>query len=497
MNAHIYKWAILISAFVCSQTIAYSQSETKISLSDVVDVLSLDAPAAQMERLNFENEIIRFENYKKGFLPSVSLDVSPLSFNRSIVKLQQASNGQYNYVEDYSSNTSAGLSIHQKITFTGGTLSANSNLNYLNELSRSRHSFSSTPFAIRYSQQLFGGRKTMRMEKTIEYQKNEENIKKYCIAVSGIQHRAMTLFMTVFLNRMEMDLASSNKEATDSLLRMAEVKYRNLRITESDFKQLELQAVNNDYLKENAKNSYEEALRALTTYLGLHKTMNEVTIERPVFNLPIQINIETVRYFIDKNNPKALSNHIKHLEAQKNLYSSELQNRFNANINLSYGMNQYGATLKNVFSHPSQQQGVSVGFSIPISLWGINRNSARIARNAYRSSMIGMEQEMDQFENEIQETVNSYHHQVNLWFIAERSYQLAQEQFKLIVEEYNMGKSSAYELIASQKEQSAALQKYYNAIKSVWESYFKIRELTLYDFQKEMELMNELMNYEQ
>ena len=497
MCTYIYIKAIMIAAFVWVQISAYAQSEMRISLTNVVNVLSLEAPAAQMERLNFENEIIRFENYKKGFLPSVSIDVSPLSFNRSIVKLQQASDGQYNYVEDYSSNTSAGMSIQQKIPFTGGTLSANTNLNYLNELSRSRHSFSSTPFAIRYSQQLFGGRKTMRMEKTLEYQKNEENVKKYCVAISGIQHRAMTLFMNVFLNRMEMELASSNKAATDSLLRIAEVKYLNLRITESDFKQLELQAVNNDYLKENAKNSYEEALRALTTYLGVHQTPNDVTIERPEFTLPVKIDVEAVRYYIDKNNPKALSNHIKHLEAQKNLYSAELQNRFNASINLSYGMNQYGATLKNVFANPSQQQGVSIGFSIPISLWGINRNSARIARNTYRSSMIGLEQEMDLFENEIYETVNSYHHQVNLWFIAERSYQLAQEQYKLVVEEYAMGKSTAYELIASQKEQSAALQKYYNAIKNVWESYFKIRELTLYDFQKEMELRDELMNNEQ
>ncbi len=238
---------IVITLFVFSKTVVYSQSESYLSLPYVIDVLSLDAPAARIERLNYENELLQFENYRKGFLPAVSVSMSPMNFNRSIVKLQQAEDGRYNYVEDYSGSSDAGISVQQKVLFTGGTISLNSNLNYLNELSQKRNSFSSTPFAISYSQQLFGGGKTLRMEKTIEYKKNEESIKKYCVAISGIQYQALNLFMEVFLNSLEMEVSSSNKSATDSLYRMAQVKYKNSRITESDFKQIELQAVNNEY----------------------------------------------------------------------------------------------------------------------------------------------------------------------------------------------------------------------------------------------------------
>jgi len=46
-------------------------------------------------------------------------------------------------------------------------------------------------------------------------------------------------------------------------------------------------------------------------------------------------------FYIEKNNPALLNRDIRRLEAQKNLYSSELQNRFSANINLSYGKNRY------------------------------------------------------------------------------------------------------------------------------------------------------------
>jgi len=100
-----------------------------------------------------------------------------------------------------------------------------------------------------------------------------------------------------------------------------------------------------------------------------------------------------------------------------------------------------------------------------------------------------MEKEINEFENEILNTLNNYNRNVNLWFIAERSYKLAQEQYKLMVQEFAMGRVSAYELIASQQEQSTALQNYYNAVRTVYESYFKLREMTLYDFEKEKELI--------
>jgi putative salt-induced outer membrane protein YdiY len=117
-----------------------------------------------------------------------------------------------------------------------------------------------------------------------------------------------------------------------------------------------------------------------------------------------------------------------------------------------------------------------------------------MAKNTYRSSMISIEKETDEFENEISRTVNSYNHSVNLWFIAERTHKLAKDQYSLTVREYVMGRATAYELITSQQEQSSAMQKYYDAIRNAYENHFKIRELTLYDFEKNAELTEIFLN---
>ena len=157
-------------------------------------------------------------------------------------------------------------------------------------------------------------------------------------------------------------------------------------------------------------------------------------------------------------------------------------------------MNQYAANLSDVYRSPSRQQAVSIGFSVPFSLWGVNRNTARIAQNNYRSSIISIENELDEFENTISMTINAYNHNVNLWLIAERSYRLAQDQYRLTVHEYSMGRATAYTLIASQQEQASAMQKYYTAVWNACESYFKLRELTLFDFEKELDLTRIFLN---
>lgn len=68
--------------------------DSQCSLSYTVDTLSFLSNAARTEKLRYANELLRYENYKKSFLPSFWLTLSPVSFNRSLRLLQQASDGR-------------------------------------------------------------------------------------------------------------------------------------------------------------------------------------------------------------------------------------------------------------------------------------------------------------------------------------------------------------------------------------------------------------------
>ena len=495
------KKLIFILLIVCFP-IYFIKSEEKntdysspFSIEEVINVLSLNSPMAQMEHLKYQNNLLEFENYKKELYPSFALNLNPVSFNRSLRQLQNSTDGSYNYVEDYSNSSNLGVSIRQKIPFTGGELNFGSNINYLNEFSFDRSSFNTTPFNIGYSQQLLGARRTYFFERTIRYKQNEIAIKQYCTNISNIQHQALELFMSAFFNNLELELTKQNRAITDTLLQIADIKLKNGNMLEADHKQLQLQHLNNLYSCENAEKNIQASIQKLSTFLG---TDISKPLENRLLNadFPEMLDIELIRYYFNQNNSFSISQQIKRIEAERSLFTAKLTNSFNANISLNYGLNQYANKLSEAYHQPNMQQSVMIGLQIPVFQWGINKNKIQIAKNAHASTLLEIEQKEQKMYDEIRDKVNSYNFCINLWKIGERSYSLSQEQYEMSIQKFLLGKISVYELSKMQQEQFDSMKRYYNAVKDVWNNYFSIRTLTLYDFIKKRELVDILINTE-
>jgi outer membrane protein TolC len=296
--------------------------------------------------------------------------------------------------------------------------------------------------------------------------------------------------MNVFLAKLEIELSYENSRSTDTLFLIATAKYDKGNMTEQDYRQIELQSLNDKYMYGNAEKSYSEALQEIITYLGLSYSIDAISIVTPEFTLPMQIDLTEALYYVNKNNTAELNIKIKRLEAEQSLFNAKLSNMVNSDINFSYGINQYANNLIDAYRDPSRQQSVSIGLSIPVFQWGINHNRARIATNTYKSQMISIEQEQQKFDDDVKNKVNSYNRNVNMWFIAERTYTLTKQQYKLLTHLFSMGKTSVYELITAHKEQLTAMKNYYNSVRDVWSSYFALRKLTLHDFEKKMDLID-------
>ena len=430
---------LFINSLFCSM--AFSQEVVKgISLHEVIDNLFLHSFAAQIEKFNYQNEILQFENYKKSYLPSLSFNFNPINFNRSLRLLQQPSDGSYTYVEDYSNNSSAGVSVRQKTGITGGELNIGSNINYLNEFSRKRNSFSTTPFSIGYTQQLLGGGTQYLLEKEIEYAKNNVAIKQYCTKLSRIQQQALELYMAALLSKMEQDFALQTTQNTDTVLQLGRIKLDNGYLTEYDLKQIELQSLNARYAYENARKNYIEAQERLAVFLGIET----IEVEIPEFDVPFAIETSTAMFYVKRNNPFSKQQEMQTLEAARNLFSAKLSNRFNDNISLNYGINQYAERFAEAYRNGNTRQSVIVGFQIPAFQWGVNKNRIKIAENSYEASKIAQERQLREFENEVKENINSYNHSVKLWLTAEKAYKLSQEQYKMLIQKFSLGKVSIY-----------------------------------------------------
>ena len=193
-------------------------------------------------------------------------------------------------------------------------------------------------------------------------------------------------------------------------------------------------------------------------------------------------------FYVERNNPFYKQQEIETLETERNLFSAKLSNRFNGNISLNYGINQYAETFAKAYRNGNTRQSIIIGLQIPISQWGVNKNRIKIAENNFETNKITRERQMREFENEVKENINNYNHSVKLWLTAEKAYSLSREQHKMLIRKFSLGKVSVYELTTAQSEQNNAMQRYYSAIRDTYNSYFMLRTMALYDFKENIEL---------
>lgn len=450
-----------------------------VSLKEAMEVHVYNTRYVQEKRLAYENSLLEYDNFKKSLLPSVSLSLTPVSFNRSMRLLQNYNNGEYSNVEEYSNTSSGNVSISQKIAVTGGMLSIGSSLSYLSEFTSDNNSFSTSPMYLSYSQSLFGGRRNYLFERSISSLKHDMALKNYCASVSTEQQKILTLYLDAYSCKVDIDFYTQAVDIGDSLLMHAKIRKESGKITEYEYNQVELQQLNNQMELEKSRYAYESAIRQLGNELFIQNIELE---SLSAANFPIRIEEANALELISKNNPTYLNQELSRLNAEYTLYQKKLNNSFNANISLSYGLNQYAKTLREAYSHPDQRQSVSITLSIPMFQWGINRNKVKMAENDYQSALLEQETSLENFKEEIHDNVFNYNMSKELADVAYRKYELSGQQFSFAATKYRVGKIAAIELTNANKEYLEAKQSYLSVLRSLFVNYYKIRHLALYDF---------------
>lgn len=383
----------------------------------------------RIARLDFENTRLTYEIYRKGFLPELSFNVSPLSLSQQIKSLQDPTDGSYNYVKDYVNNASGGFSLRQSVPWTDGNLTVSSNINMLSELSIDRYTFSTTPYSISYNQSLFGGYRRYRYRREIEEKTYENALKTYTKTVADVQHQATVLYMETLLAGISYETALRNHEIADTLFVVSRSRLENKAITRQEYLQLELEAANSAFEVENHYKNYRAFLRELLLFLNI--PFDEYEVEMPHADLPEILDYGLLETLVYRNNPKLLEMQLSRIKAEESLYSSKMANRFNSSINLSYGVNQYAGNFWDAYRNPSSRQNFSVSFQIPVFNWGNNGRQQRIARNDHDKTLIRLDKEEKEFFNNLREMIDNYNADIRLMKLSERSSRLSQSRYEL------------------------------------------------------------------
>lgn len=423
----------------------------------------------------------QYRSFRAGRLPSLNLNLVPVQYTREFTKRYDPDNNIDVYRVQQSFYTSGNISINQNLDATGGTFFIDSELGYFRNFGQSASSqYSSVPLRVGYTQDLMGFN-SFKWEKKVEPLKYEKAKKQYLYEREEISEAVIELFFALAMAQAEFEMAKDNVSSSDTLFLMGQERFKIAAISQADMLTLKLDAVNARNTLKNSEIELQRATFSLSNYLNIdkHRKLAVVLPERP---LHIHIPMEQALLLATQNNPDYLANRQEILEAEREVERTQREAAFQASLSASVGFNQVDPTFAGAYRNPIQQNLVSIGLTIPILDWGVRKGKVNMAQNNLNVARISIQQDEQSLEQDIMVTVSDFGVQQDMINSAEEAMELSSAAFQATRQRFIIGQSDINSLTLSLNRQKEAQKNYIDSLKNYWKCYFRIRKLTLYDF---------------
>ncbi|MEN8122718.1 MAG: TolC family protein, partial [Bacteroidota bacterium] len=466
---------------------ALSQEKTlNLSLEDVLKLAKDQSLDALIAKNSFRSSYWAHRSYKAMFLPSLNMDATIPDLNRSISQITMP-DGTIDFVDQQNVSNYLNLNVHQNITFTGGQLFLRSNLQRLDVLKDSVvTSFLTNPINIGLLQPIFSYN-SFKWQRKIEPLKYKEAKKEYINAQETINMKAVNRFFDLVLAQINLSIAEINYSNNDTLYNIAKGRYNLGKIAQNDLYQLELNLLNSKSALNQAKLDLQTREFRLRSYLGISEK-SSIHLIVPEEIPELKIDIPKALGEAKKNNPEIVRMTRQIIEADSDVARAKAENRFNANIIANYGLTQSANTIPDAYKDPRNSQQFSFGIQIPIIDWGEGKGKYKMAQSNMEVVKTRVAQQTIDFEQNVFLEVMQFNMQDEQVMIQAKADTVAQNSYDVSKNRFFIGKISVTDLNITIKEKDNAKRNYISALRKYWSYYYNIRQLTLYDFQNNLEL---------
>lgn len=428
-----------------------------------------------------------YRSYKAARLPSLSLNLTPAQYYRYITQRYDSQADIDVYREQQMFSAAAGLSLVQNFDLLGGTFYVDTQLDYLRNFGDVNSiQFSTVPFRIGYQQDLLGFN-AFRWDRKIEPLKFEKVKKQFIYNSESVSEEAVNYFFSLAMAQADYRLAEDNLATADTLYAIGEQRQKIAAISQADLLTLKLDKVNARNTLKNAEITRKRAMSALATFLNLDKN-TYIEIDLPSRPRYVDIPADRALLLAKENNPTYLEQRQNVLEAEREVDRTKKESRFNASVNASVGFNQVADNLGAAYRNLLQQDLVSLTVSIPLVDWGVRKGKYNMARNNLNVVKIAARQEEISLEEDVMMTVSDFNVQQDLIASASEALDLAELAYDQTRRRFIIGKADISSLTLSLNRQQEAQKNYIQALQNYWLNYYKIRKLTLHDFESGMSL---------
>lgn len=458
----------------------FAQETTRLSLDDCLALIRTGSPNAEIAQYNFEEAEQNYQAFKYGLLPQLTLFGNVPGLTRSITGILQ-DDGSTIFQPQSQLFSSLNMGFRQSLPFTGGSITLFSGLSNFQLLDKDNGSlWRTSPISISYSQPIFQPNRIKWGQKNVEARYQLARVSK----LQDIEEAAVELTQTyfdalVFLSQLKQ--AETNVRNNDTIFTISEGRFSVGKIAENELLQSELSIMNARADKQRAELQYRQSLQQLRRLLGMPETQ-ELTLVTPDDLPSLIVDPDFAVEQAMKYSRLVQSGKLNALNAEQEVLQTKANNRFNADISASFGLNQTGTTLSEAYTEPVNQSSFTVGFNLPIFQWGSGKAEVAASVARQKSILRTQEQAEQNFSDDIHYRVLSLEQLRAQLDISARSDTIAQRRYTITKNRYLIGKVSIQDLFIAQDERDRATQQHINNLRNFWVALARLRADTLFDF---------------
>jgi hypothetical protein len=461
-----------------------ARAQRNIDISLVLNLAeenSLEATQAERKAL------ISFWEYKfhqSANKPRLLLNGELPNLSRTIIPVTQ-NDGSETFRERSLATSLLELSLIQNIAPTGGTFFASSQVNRIDIFGTSATtSYLAYPVLVGIRQPI-GSFNALKWANRIEPIRYEESKKQFKEDLELSKIKGLQLYFGLLYAQENLKIKELQLKNADTLFRLAKNRLTVGKITENEFLRNEINFLQAEQETEQSRAEYIFAKKQFQLFFNIQDSL---ILQRPKLPPKAIIEEQTALTRLRESSTKSLQIQRKLLEAERQLAQARANAGLKMDITLSFGLSKSANSFNNLYSRLQDQQSARITFQVPILDWQRGKSEIKQALLQQKSVEFQTKQEMSELEIELIR-------QIHLWQLAQKQLNIAlktqesaEKSYQITFKEYLAGYVGLSELDKALEAKNIASQNYLRQLETIWLGYYKIRLLTLYDFEKNIPL---------
>jgi outer membrane protein TolC len=471
---------LVTSAFLFSFQRSAAQEIKRLTFEEVIKLSEDQSPQALIAKHRFRASYWQYRTYVAQYRPGLTLSGTTPDYSTAYTRVYTG--GQWEYIPTNMLQNIGALSLAQNIGLTGGSISLESDLTLQNDFAATPNTrkYISVPVSVRLNQPIFRYN-SLKWQKKIAPLQYATAKKTFLSNIEGVHQMAVQYFFMLAQAQINKQIAVMNLSNADTLYRIADGRYKLGTIAEDDLLQMQLSYLNAETARKQADMNLRDREIRLRSFLGFN---DQVRLELIIPDVipTLQVDVQEVNDLAMANNPDIMNQQLTLLTAQSSVAQAKAEKGLNANLVASFGLQGKDADFTTAYTTLNRNQGVRIGFTLPILDWGLGRGKYKMAQSSLELAQVQQQQALIDFQQNLYLDVEQFNLQKDQVAIAAKSDTVAARMYEVTKQRFLIGKIAILDLNNADTKKDQNKRAYLQELQNYWDYFYNIRTLTLYDF---------------